>query len=245
MLAAVLLLSSLSLAGDPPAVPPLRTRAEALQRWQRMSSAERAEMQRRFEALENLDADSRRELDQRLAALRQAAVRARESTPPNAKSQLEELKPRLRDSVEREWIEQAFAERGREMLDRLPARVQQRLLGLEGDELVQEVRQLRRDFRGRLLDGALDRLSGELGLGRQEHQRLKQLPPEDRLKKLLGLRRRQLMRRARQQGITPEEWERLRDMPDAEFHREWLQRIDPELRPQRNPSRRSLVCGCC
>lgn len=211
----------------PQAAPGL-TRDEALQRWQQMSEEERGEMKRRLRVFQGMSREEKLELESRLQSLRQSAQRAQQDMPVELRSRFDHLQPREREVIERELIEQELVQRGRDVLDRLPARLRERLAELSGPERVRAIRELKREFRGRKLDRALETLGNDLQLDREEMDRIRTLPAEARGQKFLELHQQRLLKQA-EAGSPPgsirrEEWPEWRTLSPEEFHLRLLAR---------------------
>jgi hypothetical protein len=200
----------------------------ALERWTRMSDAERAEIQRRFEAFRHMDADGQRELERRMLRLRELEERARREMPRELAAELEELDHRQRAQLVREMVEHELSERGRDLYQRLPPEWRRRFEEVHASDRRGVLMEMMQAHRGDSMLHAIGQLARELDLPPEEVRRLQSLAPEEREAELLDLHRRALERRVEEGGlpswIAPEEWAAWRELSAREFHERFQQR---------------------
>ncbi len=215
-----------------------RQHAEARERWSRMSAAERAEIERRFEAFRRMDAVQRHQLEDRMGHLREAKKRARERLPRETRKQLDRLGPAKREEIVSELTRENVSERGRDLLERMPAEWRERIEGAAPAERPRLLRKLKEQNRGTRMEHAFDRLGEELSLSDEEIRRMKSLPLEQREAELLALSRRAMERETETGGlpdwISEAEWKSWKGLPPREFHeRRHMKRREAGIGPGR------------
>jgi hypothetical protein len=151
----VLALSLVASAAAQSGIP--ASRAQALQRWEQLSPAQREALRSRFEAWQGLGADRKAQLRQRFERLRAAEQRVDGASAPKLRGQLESATPRERAAlmlrararVEGDKLERSLAELGRRL--ELPESERDALAKLDRPEQRRKLLELRRrEITGRI-----------------------------------------------------------------------------------------------
>jgi len=203
---------------------------EMRERWSQKSEAEREVLRRRYEELRRLPDEDRAKLQDRLRRFEAHEAEARRSMSAEDRRRLEQLP---REERERMWRDRAFErsrERGRSLREGLPYAVRERLESASPGERRRMIDEWKRRDRDRWSREGLRTLGRGLELAPEEVRRLEELPLEERIERMRGLKRRQLERRVRAEGLpeglTRERWEQLQQLPDERF----LEAVRPHLR---------------
>ena len=80
---------------------------EARERWSRKSAPERAEIERRFDVLQKMDAAERRGLEDRMARVREWKQRTCDRLPAEMRTRLDRLGPAKREEIVTELMKEA------------------------------------------------------------------------------------------------------------------------------------------
>jgi hypothetical protein len=195
--------------------------AEARRRWQELDPAERERLRQRYEEFQKLAPDRRAEIEERLGRLQRLRQEAEERVPPELKAKLEKLSPEERREVLRDYFLTEFQNRGERIREKLPEEWRQRLENAGPEEREELLHQLREQRRQSEAPGAIEHLGRSLQLPREEVERLKGLPPEEQIRAIEDLRRSELQRGGPPPGLSPEEWQRWRELPAPDLMERW------------------------
>jgi hypothetical protein len=230
---------------------------ESLEHWRKLSEQERAVLQERYARLRAMTPEERARLEERAGTLEELKRYVRERMPDELRRKLESLPPERRSEVMREHMREEMRRRGERIADKLPPAMRAALEAAPPEERERVLHELLRGMRGAVgepdrADGrggiggfegfggpdasggpggmrALERLAGELELTPETLERLRALPPAERMLELLRLRKQTLLERAARRGrpphgIAPEEWEALAPLPPPQFFEELSRR---------------------
>jgi hypothetical protein len=203
----------------------------------------------RFEQLNSLDAGQRREVEERADRLRRMAEEVVKNLSESERARLAALDPQQRAAILRGMAEEAARQRGQRVHGKLPQEVRERLEAASPEERTSILANLRERARKHESARAIERLGHHLHLDREQVERWKALPTEQRMEKVMELGRlaieqgieggshfdqsgRQGSGEARKPGSPPgldrETWQRIRQLPPKEFHAA-LQRMGHSL----------------
>jgi hypothetical protein len=185
-LCALVVVPAIPTAAQETGADPRPRLSELRERWEAKTPEERALLRRRFDEWRELEPERREELLERARRWRQEEERERASADEGLKRELEHLPPPERERRWREHALERFRERGRRLLERLPAPVR--------SHLEQAPPGKRREALGHFLgrreertQRALRHVGRRLGLTPERVRELEQLPPEERRRQVLEL----------------------------------------------------------
>ncbi len=228
---------------DQPAVTP-----ELRQRWEALSEKERARLRERFAELERLSPEERDRMQRRAKRLGEIARHLYRSLDEDERAKLDQLDPDKRREVLREMAAEHARKMGQRILALLPAEDRERLLRARPEDreiffLEFRQRQLRR------LDEIIRRQAKNY-LSDAERERLAGLSQAERRAKYLDFYKRHVRHWVAEHGlpdgVTPERWKALQEMPPIVFNLAWerireRQGLPSAMRPeQATPGARRL-----
>ena len=191
----------------------------ARERWNELTPQQRAELSERFERWKSLSEEERTRIRQRFDKLSSLRRSAHECLPDKARSDFARLRPEQQARVLSGVASQQIQQRGRELLQRMPAPWRERIEGADAAERPRLVD----EFRARMHAKALERLDqlerdGMLDAARAAH--LRQSAPDELARELVGLEVRRFRERAEREGLPPyidaAQWEQWKSLPQRE-----------------------------
>jgi hypothetical protein len=205
-------------------------------RWERLSPEEQARLQKNYERYRALSEEERRNLAERARVLRDERERVHDELPPQARERLQKLDPDKRREVMRELVEGEVRERGARIREKMPEAWIQRLEQARPEDRARFLAEFQRRARERVTLAAIDKIGRKLGLPREETERLKTLPGDQRLAQVLELKKRLSERDAQEfglpEGMTQAQWDEWQSLPPAQFF-ERMQRFRRERETER------------
>ena len=206
---------------------------ELARRWQDKTPAERELLRERFRRLDQMPEEERAELSRRARIIRRSEASFRQGLPKELREELSELSPHeRRERLRSRWLEHSRTV-GRERREHLPLEWRRRLEEASPEERWRVLGSERR----RRCDDFVERLGRGKRLSEAELEELSGLEGDERLRKLLEIKRRLLVERFEAEGLPPtideERWRAMRSYSDEEFLRELR-----SLRPRRDGFRR-------
>jgi hypothetical protein len=206
-------------------------------RWERLSPEEQAKLQKNYERYRALSEEERRNLAERARVLRDERERLHDELPPRARERLQQLDPDTRREVMRDLVEGEVRERGARIREKMPEAWIQRLEQARPEDRARFLAEFQRRARERVTLAAIDKIGRKLGLPREETERLKALPGDQRLAEVLELKKRLSERDAREfglpEGMTQAQWDELQSLPPGQFF-ERMQRWRRDREMHRN-----------
>ncbi|MBM3989976.1 MAG: DUF3106 domain-containing protein [Planctomycetes bacterium] len=191
----------------------------ARERWSALSPQHRAELAERFERWTSLPDDERARIRERFDTLSSLRHAARECLPEKARKDLARLRSEQQASVLAGVASQQIQQRGRELLQRLPAHWRERIEAADPEERLRLVG----EFRARMHAKALERIDQLERDGKLEASRaasLRQAAPEELARELVALEVRGFCERAEREGLPPyidaAQWEQWKSLPQRE-----------------------------
>jgi len=232
---------------------PTREMERRRERWNRMSEEERQVLQQRFRQLQELSSEERHQLMERAQRLEGIQRSLRETAPDELRREIDALDPERR---ERRWREHGFErtrEMGRHLRERMPRELRRRLEEARPEERHELFESFMRNDPERC-GRAIHWMGRELGVAREEIERMEGLPLEERFRAMTALKRKQIVSFVEASGLPPEldeaTWEGMQTLSDEEFlrqmraicpsgpERRFRERDDRRERPERHRSPR-------
>ena len=194
---------------------------ELRERWHGKSDEERALLRQRFEQLKNLSPEEREALGHRARRLRDLEREVRKNASEEERAEAEKLAPpRERDFWRHRAVEHSRYS-GRQLREKLPPELLDRLEGAsrwEKMQILDEFRERERDSRSR---SAVVDLGRRVGLSHEEIRAIEELPFDRRISAVVELKRKHIEDRVRSdglpRGIDEATWESMRSLSDKEF----------------------------
>ncbi len=206
-------------------------------RWERLSPEEQARLQKNYERYRALSEEERRNLADRARVLRDERDRVHDELPPRTRERLQQLDPDTRREVMRDLVEGEVRERGARIREKMPEALVQRLEQARPEDRARFLAEFQRRARERVTLAAIDKIGRKLDLPREETERLKALPGDQRLAEVLELKKRLSERDAQQfglpEGLTQAQWDEWQTLPPAQFF-DRMQRWRRERETERN-----------
>lgn len=214
-------------------------------RWERLSPEEKARLQKNYERYRALSEEERRSLADRARVLRDERERVGQDLPQKTRERLQQLDPDTRREVMRDMVEGEVRERGARIREKMPDAWIQRLEQARPEDRARFLAEFQRRARERVTLAAIDKIGRKLDLPREETERLKTLPSEQRMTELLELKKRVSARDAERfglpEGITQAQWNEWQALPPAEFFERMQRwRRDRETDQHRGPEGQAL-----
>jgi hypothetical protein len=190
-------------------------------RWERLSPEEKARLQKNYERYRALSEEERRNLAERARVLHDERERVGKDLPPQTRERLQQLDPDTRREVMRDMVEGEVRERGARIREKMPDAWIQRLEQARPEDRARYLAEFQHRARERITLAAIDKIGRKLDLPREETERLKGLPSEQRMTELLELKKRVSARDAERfglpDGMTQAQWDEWQALPPAEF----------------------------
>ncbi len=203
------------------------TPGDSLARWQELSEEERETLRERFRQWKRLPEAERTTLRERTRRFEERKQELRDYATEEERAEYERLPRRELDHRLREKVLESARRRGRFLRERVPD-LARSLETADPRERRRILEGFQRRHRAEKSGPALRQLAKELGLSRNEMDRLQGLPMPERLQEVVRLQRRHLERTIQRgggpAGVTPEELQPRRRLGDEQFLRWFEQR---------------------
>jgi hypothetical protein len=198
----------------------------ALERWERLPAGERERLRERFERYQEMSEPEQRELEDRARNLQHARRRLTERLSEDERARLRALPARQREAIVNELLEDELKAQGNRLHAKLPAEFREQLEGASPEEQRQFFAEFKEKNRRRISLIALDNMGRLLELTEEEIRAMQRLPEQERLGKVLELRKllqeRSVETYGLPAGLTPERWRAMLDLSPEEFFEEVL-----------------------
>lgn len=196
----------------------------ALARWERLDEAQKGRLRERFERYQRMSAVERGELAERARNLQRLRERIPQRLSSEERARLLALDHEQRAELVDEIAEDELKAQGHRLQTLLPPEWIERLESADPEERLRFFGEFKERHRARMSVIVLERLGRQLGYAREEVQALQRLPEEQRMEKVLELRK-LLQERSVQEhglpvGLTPQKWEQMLALPAADFFEE-------------------------
>jgi hypothetical protein len=216
------------------------TLESARARWERLSPEDKARLQQNYERYRAMSEEERRTLAERARVLRDERERVNAELPPQTRERLQKLDPDTRREVMRDMVEGEVRERGARIREKMPDAWIQRLEQARPEDRARFLADFQHRARERVTLAAIDKIGRKLDLPREETERIKALPGDQRLAQLLELKKRMSARDAERfglpDGMSPAQWNEWQALPPAEFFERMQRwRRERESEPRRGP----------
>ena len=193
-----------------------------LERWNELTKAERAELQRRFDRLQSMSVEERGRVKRRAEGLRRETAQLLRSLGDEERATIEALEPKERQRVLRSLVKDRARLLVNRVRDRMTPEERAALEAASPDERDRILAEFRKAELERLPE-RLAALGEELGVGRAGMRRIQAGAPEDQRREIANLVRRRAKRSVEENGLPAgfEEarWERMLAMDDEPFLR--------------------------
>lgn len=191
----------------------------ARERWSELSPQHRAELTERFERWKSLSEEERARLRERFDKVSSLRRAAQDCLPDKARSDFARLRPEQQARVLSGVASQQIQQRGRELLQRMPAHWRERIESAEPAERPRLVGEFRARMHAKALE-RLDQLERDGALDAARAAQLRQSAPEELARELVGLEVRRFRERAEREGLPPyidaAQWEQWKSLPQRE-----------------------------
>lgn len=198
--------------------------ASARERWESMTPAQRARMEQRFEKLKKMEASERASLEKRAKRIRKVERRIVAGLSEADRERLMRQPPAKRSELLAELVEAELRHRGQRIEAKLPKEIREWLSTASPEERRARLAEFKSQTRERTSVAAVEQVAEALGFGEQEIARLKQLPIEERMNKVLELHKRlskeQIEKVGLPKGLSAERWTELDKLPPREYFSE-------------------------
>jgi len=203
-------------------------------RWERLSPEQQARIRKRYESLQKMSSDERAELERRSKRLRKQRERLLKSLSEEERKRLMIQPAERREQLLNEMVEASRRDQGRRIEEKLPQHFREFLQTAPPEQRLKRLQQFKNDTRETLSKRAVENLAAALGYGPAEIARLERLPQEERMATVLRLRKQLTAQQVAADGLPPdftrERWEALEALPPEEYFREvWSLRQRGEL----------------
>lgn len=201
-----------------------RDRDEAgavLARWERLDEAQKGRLRERFERYQRMSEAERSELAERSRNLQRLRERIPQRLSSEERERLLALDHEQRAELVNELAEDELKAQGHRLQTLLPPEWIERLESADPQERLRFLGEFKERHRARMSVIVLERLGRQLGFPREQVQAMQRLPEEERMEKVLELRK-LLQERSVQEhglpvGLTPEKWEQMLALSAADF----------------------------
>ena len=193
-----------------------------LERWKKLSKAERAELQKRFDRLQSMSAEERGRVKRRADGLRRETAQLLSSLGDEERAEIQALEPKERQRVLRSLVKDRARLLANRFRDRMTAAERSALDAAGPGERERILAEFRRAELKRLPE-RVAALGEELGMGKGELRRIRGGAPADQRREVAAHVRNRAKRAVKENGL-PEgfdeaRWERMLAMDDEPFLR--------------------------
>lgn len=208
----LVMVSTFALAQDLAKTPaPQQAESPPVERWQKMSPKERAEMQRRFLELEKMPKARRDGLRKRAREIKLERKRLEKELELGTREKLRRMQPRDRDRILREHQKDQHRRAGQSLREGLdPDRIDW-IDQLVGPGRPHPLQGLRGKLRNGVEDRLVERWQANGDLGPKQRERLKGLTTSERRDELLRIRRQRVIDAVEKMGLPAgvklEQWQ--------------------------------------
>ncbi|MFT7484279.1 MAG: hypothetical protein ACI9F9_000119 [Candidatus Paceibacteria bacterium] len=193
-------------------------------RWDSLSATEQAQLQRRFERLQQLDSGEREVLKERTRRNQKIEKRVMSELSEQDRGRVQRLPRDRRREVMAELVEEERRDKGRRLESKLPSSVRAWMKQASPKERAQRLEMFKTETRRRISVRAVENLAQALGYGEEEVRRLERLPLDRRMATVLRLQKRlttqQLKEHGLPRGLSQERWDALNEKSAEEFLRD-------------------------
>lgn len=192
-----------------------------IERWERLPDEERERLRERFERYQRMSAEERRELEERAHNVQRARLRLLERLSDDDRERLRALAPEQREAIVHELLEDELKAEGQRLHAKLPPEWRDRLEDATPEERRKFFADFKQKNRARISLIALENLGKRLELPREEVREMQRLPEQERLGKVLELRKRLQEQSVETYGLPAglklEDWKRMLALSPEEF----------------------------
>ncbi|HJM56082.1 MAG: hypothetical protein CMJ98_06540 [Planctomycetes bacterium] len=197
------------------------SKADQRKRFESLSEEQKQALRQRLERLKKLPAQERQDLRAQAGQLEDMSRRVYRNLADGDRERLDSLSADKRQDLLREMALAEARDMGRRILRKLPQEERERLEAAEPQERQRLLLELRHQMDGRI-GQSIERMAPELGFSAEQVKKLNALPSDERRGKFLQVVKRRCIqyvdRRGLPEGIRPEHWDRVQQLPPDEFY---------------------------